>query len=94
VRRRQRAHLTTGSGKSVASTVGAPGDTFVVQTDPTTYGVVDGAGPRRGMTKGTIVVAGANGIQVLKDKIDKPSVPGILSWRRIHNYQDLKNAKP
>ncbi|MET0542214.1 MAG: PilC/PilY family type IV pilus protein [Variovorax sp.] len=86
--------IANGSGNVVTSTVGALGAPVVMQVNDATSGSVGSDGRGTSSTRGRVFVPGANSPFPLDVEITKQSVFGVLNWRRIDNYLDLKNATP
>jgi type IV pilus assembly protein PilY1 len=85
--------LGAGSGNFQASTVGVLGQPFVLQVGNTAFTTSDSAGRRRTTTTGQVILQGSTGItSATSSQLTSQSTTGRLSWRRINNYQQLKNA--
>ncbi|CAN5229371.1 N/A [soil metagenome] len=84
--------LATGSAEFVASTVGMPATPVLLQAGAAVDG--NSSGPGRGSSESTgrALVPGTGGVQANSIALPRSKRWGVLSWRRIHNYQDLKNA--
>jgi type IV pilus assembly protein PilY1 len=84
--------LATGRGKSSASTVGLLDAPYVVQVGASTHGAVDSVGQGGSLSRGRIVMRGARGVVSAPDLLERRTTFGMLSWRRINNYQELHRA--
>ena len=86
--------IATGNGKTFASTVGALGTPQVLQVGASTHGAPNSIGQGETVSRGRIVAAGQRGFQTTSELLERRTTYGMLSWRRINNYQDLLHAKP
>jgi type IV pilus assembly protein PilY1 len=81
-----------GSGTAVASSVGILGEPLVATiTGATTYSSSDSTGRRVKTIRNQVIQQGSSGL-ALGGNPTVTATAGRLSWRQIHNYQDLKNA--
>ncbi|MGI4777527.1 MAG: pilus assembly protein [Janthinobacterium lividum] len=85
--------LATGRGASSPSTVGVLDAPYAVQVGASTHGVANAVGQGESVSRGRIVMRGTRGTQMAKDSLERRSTFGVLSWRRINNYQELRRAK-
>lgn len=87
-----RVQLATGEAQSIPSAVGMPGTPILLQTGAAWHEIVGSSG--RGSSGSTVrvFVPGPGGIQSADIAVQRSAQWGRLSWRRIHNYQELKNA--
>ena len=89
--------LVTGDGNFRASTVGVPATPLVLRDGPSAPGAVDAGGRGITTTRARIVGIGSAGIDpAIGGDVALPprtQVHGMLSWRRIHNHQDLRHAR-
>ncbi|MES2533094.1 MAG: PilC/PilY family type IV pilus protein [Pseudomonadota bacterium] len=84
--------LATGAAEFVASTVGMPSTPIVLQAGAAVVGNYTGPGSGSSESTGRVLVTGTGGVQTTGIVLPRSRRWGVLSWRRIHNYQDLKNA--
>ncbi len=84
--------LATGSAEFVVSTVGMPATPVLLQAGPAVHGVFGNQGRGTSQSIGRVLVPGPGGMQTTGIELSRSKRWGVLSWRRIHNYQDLKNA--
>jgi type IV pilus assembly protein PilY1 len=84
--------IANGKGTSVKSTVGIQGEPLVGEiTGATTYTVSDSTGRRVKTITSQVIQQGSAGLGT-GGTSSNSVMAGRLSWRQIHNYQDLKNA--
>lgn len=88
-------NIATGAGTYIPSTVGVLGPAiFFVNQDETTVSASDSTGRRirtitqRGLNIGQSGASASGQAAQIKQTI------GRLSWRQIHDYQNMKNATP
>ena len=86
--------IATGNGRSTTSTVGALGMPYVLQIGASTNGVVNSIGQGETLSRGIVIQPGAAGSQKTSGLLERRSTYGMLSWRRINNYQELLHAEP
>jgi type IV pilus assembly protein PilY1 len=84
--------LATGAAEFVASTVGIPATPVLLQAGAAVHGVFSSQGRGSSESTGRVLVPGPDGMQSTAIALSSSQRWGVLSWRRIHNYQDLKNA--
>lgn len=84
--------IATGNGNSVGSSVGVLGEPLVSEiSGATTYTATDSTGRRTKTITSQLFQQGSSGVSVGRTSTITLAA-GRLSWRKIHNYQDLKNA--
>lgn len=83
-----------GNGTFIKSKVGIMGEPLVSEvTGATTYTTSDSTGRRTKTTTSQVIQLGSGGLstgQTSGETVTVTSITGRLSWRQIHNYQDLK----
>ncbi len=84
--------LATGAAEFVASTVGIPATPVILQTGAALHGAFGSQGRGGSESAGRVLVPGPTGTQTIDAELRRNTSWGQLSWRRIHNYQALKNA--
>jgi type IV pilus assembly protein PilY1 len=92
-------NMDSGSGSFIRSNVGVLGEAVVLQiavsevnrNSSITTSPSDSTGRRIRRTTTKTLAAGSKGLTEVKTTTQE-IVTGRLSWRRINNYQDLKNA--
>ncbi|CAM3579576.1 pilus assembly protein [Paracidovorax anthurii] len=85
-------NVGTGAGTYVQSQVGLLGPGLLLENESQTIvGAFDSAGQRIRQIKQKRINTGQTGIGT-GGEVTITEVIGRLSWRQIHNYQDLKNA--
>lgn len=85
--------IATGNGRSFPSTVGALGVPYVLQIGASAHGAVNAVGQGETVSRGRLVIGGGRGSQQTTELLERRSTYGMLSWRRINNYQDLLHAQ-
>jgi type IV pilus assembly protein PilY1 len=83
--------IATGNGTSTDSAVGLLGEVMIIERpDLTDKTVTDSAGRRVTLLTSKVYQLGSQGWKETGTNVTAV-VSGRLSWRQIHNYQDLKN---
>ncbi len=83
--------LLSGDGDATVSTVGIPSPPFIIKTPgETTY--TNNTGGHRRTEPGARIAGGSGGPPTsIGPPVTDDAIIGRLSWRQIHNYQELKN---
>lgn len=90
--RAYRANVDTGDATSTASTVGLLGESMAMKIESaTTSTKTDSTGRRHRVTTTQTFNQGTTGVAT-SGTVTNEEVAGRLSWRQVHNYQDLRNA--
>lgn len=83
----------TGSGTYTSSTVGLFGESLIFNiASADTLTTSNSTGRRSKTAKILALDVGSSGVSASGSLKEVTTVAGRLSWRQIHNYQDLKNA--
>lgn len=83
-------NVDTGDGTSTASTVGLLGESIAMKIESaTTWTKTDSTGRRHRFIKTQTFSQGSAGVAA-RDVVITEELAGRLSWRQVHNYQDLK----
>jgi len=86
-------NVDNGSGTFTPSTVGVLGQPISTDLDgATTSTISDNTGKRFRTTKNLVINQGSAGVAMSSIANTTIVTAGRLSWRRINNYQDLKNS--
>lgn len=83
-------NIASGNGTFLKSSVGIMGEPLVAEvTNATIYDTSDSTGRRWKTTTSQVIQQGAAGLST-GGTVSTKVAAGRLSWRQIHNYQDLK----
>ncbi|MGK6306611.1 pilus assembly protein [Variovorax sp. DT-64] len=89
--REYRLDVNTGDGTSSTSTVGLLGASMAMDVESATESTItDSTGRRTRTIKTQTLSQGSTGLAT-SATVTTVQIAGRLSWRQIHNYQDLKN---
>jgi type IV pilus assembly protein PilY1 len=83
-------NIASGNGTFSKSSVGIMGEPLVAEvTNATSYTISDSTGRKWKTTTSQVIQQGAGGLAT-GGTVSTTVAAGRLSWRQIHNYQDLK----
>ncbi len=89
--REYRLDVNTGDGTSSVSTVGLLGASMAMDVEAATvFTTTDSTGRRTRTIKTQTLSQGSTGLAT-SGTVTTVQIAGRLSWRQIHNYQDLRN---
>ncbi|KWT84374.1 Type IV fimbrial biogenesis protein PilY1 [Variovorax sp. WDL1] len=89
--REYRLDVNTGDGTSSVSTVGLLGASMAMDVEAATESTItDSTGRRTRTIKTQTLSQGSTGLAT-SATVTTVQIAGRLSWRQIHNYQDLRN---